>query len=95
MLPFLCKQGPNGLDGLKGVRGPQGPPGPPGPPGPIVTVPPDGGPGPDEGGPDPISIVSEVTMSISELLCIVKLGVFLFFFLKSFVKCEIEWFFWL
>lgn len=80
MQPFLCEQGADGPDGPQGVQGPPGLQGPPGPPGPIITVPPgEPGGGPDEGGPDPISL-GEVIMSICELLCNLKLGVFLFFF---------------
>ena len=54
----LLGQGEAGSPGAQGPPGSPGLPGRPGPPGPFVVVPPGGGP--DEGGPDPLTI-SEVT----------------------------------
>ena len=57
---FLLGQGETGAPGVKGLPGSPGLTGRPGPPGPFVLVPPGG---PDEGGPDPLTI-SEVTLSV-------------------------------
>lgn len=53
MLFHFCVQGTSGNDGAKGLPGAAGAPGRPGPPGPFLVVPPGG---PDEGGPDPLTI---------------------------------------
>ena len=59
MQNVLLGQGEDGSPGGKGLPGAPGRPGPPGPPGSFVVVPPGGGP--DEGGPDPLTI-SEVIL---------------------------------